>query len=62
MYLDFFSFSAQNKALTITANCCQGLLLEEYPLVVDDLPVLSCRMINDDKKSVDTLSHPVQAG
>ena len=48
MYLDFFSFSAQNKALTITANCCQGLLLEEYPLVVDALPVLSSRMINDD--------------
>ena len=46
MYLDFFSISAQ--ALTITANCCQGLLLEEYPLVVDALPVLSSRMINDD--------------
>ena len=24
MYLDFFSISAQNKALTVTANCCQG--------------------------------------
>ena len=62
MYLHFFSISAQNKALVITVNSCQGLLLEEYPLVVDALPVLSCRMINDDKKSVDTLSHPVQAG
>ena len=54
MYLDFFSISAQNKALAITANCCQGLLLEEYPLVVDALPVLSSRLIHDDKKSVDT--------
>ena len=52
MYLDF-SISAQNKAWTNTAKCCQGLLLEEYPLVVDALPVLSSRMINDDKKSVD---------
>merc|ERR1719347_942427 len=25
MYLDFFSISAQNKALTVTANCCQGM-------------------------------------
>ena len=54
MYLDFFSISAQNKALAITANCCQGLLLEEYPLVVDALPVLSSRLNHDDKKSVDT--------
>ena len=54
MYLDFFSISAQNKALAITANCCQGLLLEEYPLVVDAIPVLSSRLIHDDKKSVDT--------
>ena len=23
MYLDFFSISAQQKALTVTANCCQ---------------------------------------
>ena len=25
VYLDFFSISAQNKALAITANCCQVL-------------------------------------
>ena len=54
MCLDFFSISAQNKALAITANCCQGLLLEEYPLVVDALPVLSSRLIHDDKNLVDT--------
>eukprot|EP00092_Neocalanus_flemingeri_P014477 GFUD01015622.1.p1 GENE.GFUD01015622.1~~GFUD01015622.1.p1 ORF type:complete len:1754 (-),score=538.42 GFUD01015622.1:509-5770(-) len=54
MYLDFFSISAQNKALTVTANCCQGLLVEEYSLVSEALPVLSSRLIHDDKKSVDT--------
>ena len=43
MYLDFFSISAQNKSLAITAYCCQGPLLEEYSLVVDALPVLSSR-------------------
>ena len=48
MYLDF-SISAQNKAWTNTANCCQGQLFEEYPL-----PVLSSRLIHDDKKSVDS--------
>ena len=53
-YLDFFSISAQNKSLAITAYCCQGPLLEEYPLVVDALPVLSSRLIHDDKNSVDT--------
>ena len=54
MYLYFFSISAQNKSLAITAYCCQGPLLEEYPLVVDALPVLSSRLIHDDKNSVDT--------
>ena len=55
MYLDF-SISAQNKARTNTANCCQGQLLEEYPLASDALPVpvLSSRLIHDDEKSVDT--------
>ena len=33
MYLDFFAIPAQNKALTVTANCCQGLLIEEFTLV-----------------------------
>ena len=54
MYLDFFSISAQNKAWTNTANCCQGQLLEEYPLARDALPVLSSRLIHDDKMLVDT--------
>ena len=53
MYLDF-SISAQNKARTNTANCCQGQLFEEYPLARDALPVLSSRLIHDDKKSVDS--------
>ena len=53
MYLEF-SISAQNKAWTNTANCCQGQLLEEYPLARDALPVLSSRLIHDDKMLVDT--------
>ena len=32
----------------------QGLLPEEFPLVVDALPVLSGRLVHDDKKSVET--------
>ena len=54
MYLDFFSISAQQKALTVTSNCCQGLLSEEFPLVSDALPVLSSRLNHDDKKTMDT--------
>ena len=45
---------SQNKARTNTANCCQGQLLEEYPLARDALPVLSSRLIHDDKMLVDT--------
>ena len=29
-YLDFFGITAQRNALSITANCCSGLLPEEF--------------------------------
>ena len=29
-YLDFFSITSQRNALSITANCCSGLLPEEF--------------------------------
>ena len=32
----------------------QVVLPEEFPLVVDALPVLSSRLVHDDKKSVET--------
>ncbi len=53
MYLDFFSISAQNKALTVTANCCVGLLPEELCLVVECLPILATRLAHEDKQSVE---------
>jgi len=53
MYLDFFSISAQVKALTVTANSCQGLQSEEFVLVQEAIPIISSRLKNDDKKSVD---------
>jgi len=53
MYLDFFSISAQVKALTITANSCQGLQAEEFVLVQEAIPIISSRLRNEDKKSVD---------
>ena len=42
------------KVLTVTANCCQGLLVEEFSLVSDALPVLSSRLNHNDKKTMDT--------
>jgi E3 ubiquitin-protein ligase TRIP12 len=53
MYLDFFSISAQVKALTVTANSCQGLQSEEFVLVQEAIPIISSRLKNEDKKSVD---------
>ncbi|GFW84310.1 e3 ubiquitin-protein ligase TRIP12 [Trichonephila clavipes] len=55
MYLDFFSINAQRAALAITANCCQNLLLDEFELVQDSLPLLSARMTHQDKKSVESV-------
>ena len=42
-FLDFFSISAQRNALTITSNCCQNLLPEEFVHVADALCILSSR-------------------
>jgi E3 ubiquitin-protein ligase TRIP12 len=53
MYLDFFSISAQVKALTVTANSCQALQSEEFNFVQDAIPIISSRLRNEDKKSVD---------
>jgi len=53
MYLDFFSISAQVKALTVTANSCQQLQTEEFAFVKEAIPIISSRLRNDDKKSVD---------
>lgn len=53
-FLDFFSISAQRNALTITSNCCQNLLPEEFVHVADALSILSSRLIHDDKKSAET--------
>eukprot|EP00095_Tigriopus_kingsejongensis_P008879 maker-scaffold15_size728074-snap-gene-6.27 protein:Tk08879 transcript:maker-scaffold15_size728074-snap-gene-6.27-mRNA-1 annotation:"e3 ubiquitin-protein ligase trip12 isoform x2" len=51
MFLDFFSITAQRNALTVTSNCCQGLLAEEFVHVQDALTILSSRLVHDDKKS-----------
>lgn len=53
-FLDFFSISAQRNALTITSNCCQNLLPEEFAHVADALSILSSRLVHEDKKSADT--------
>jgi E3 ubiquitin-protein ligase TRIP12 len=53
-FLDFFSISAQRNALTISSNCCQNLLPEEFVHVADALCILSSRLIHDDKKSAET--------
>ena len=53
-FLDFFSISAQRNALTITSNCCQNLLPEEFVHVADALSILSSRLIHEDKKSAET--------
>lgn len=44
MYLDFFSINAQRAALAITANCCQNLHAEEFPLVSQSLTLLASRL------------------
>lgn len=51
MFVDFFSITAQRNALAITANCCQGLLPEEFVHVKDALGIISSRLVHEDKKS-----------
>ncbi|XP_017891758.1 E3 ubiquitin-protein ligase TRIP12 isoform X1 [Ceratina calcarata] len=52
-FVDFFNITAQRAALTITANCCQNLHPDDFHLVVDSLPLLTSRLTNQDKKSVE---------
>ena len=51
--LTFFvnSITAQRNALSITSNCCQNLLPEEFVFVTDALSTLSTRLVHEDKKS-----------
>ncbi|CAK9822921.1 E3 ubiquitin-protein ligase TRIP12 [Anthophora retusa] len=52
-FVDFFNITAQRAALTITANCCQNLHPDDFHLVADSLPLLTSRLTNQDKKSVE---------
>lgn len=54
-YLDFFSINAQRSALTIAANCCQGITPEEFTFIQDSLVTLSSHLTSTDKKSVESI-------
>lgn len=54
-YLDFFSINAQRSALSITANCCQNVTPDEFPLVKDALETLSTHLNHQDKKCVESI-------
>lgn len=54
-YLDFFSINAQRCALSITANCCQNLHIEEFHFVKGSLPLLARLLAQQDKKSVESI-------
>ena len=54
-YLDFFSINAQRSALSITANCCQNLSVDEFSLVQESLATLSAHLTHPDKKSVESI-------
>ncbi|XP_026293450.2 E3 ubiquitin-protein ligase TRIP12 [Frankliniella occidentalis] len=55
MYLDFFSINAQRAALCVTANCCQNLHADEFHFVSQSLPLLAGRLVQQDKKSVESV-------
>lgn len=55
MYLDFFSINAQRNALSVTANCCLNLTLEEFQFVSESLTLLANRLTQQDKKSVESV-------
>ncbi|XP_050539667.1 E3 ubiquitin-protein ligase TRIP12 isoform X2 [Daktulosphaira vitifoliae] len=54
-YIDFFSINAQRAALAITANCCQNMNADEFHYVAKSLPLLSSRITQQDKKSVESV-------
>ena len=43
-FVDFFSISAQRSALSITANCCQSMTMDEFHYVRESLPLLTARL------------------
>ncbi|CAH0556432.1 unnamed protein product [Brassicogethes aeneus] len=55
MYLDFFSINAQRNALSITANCCLNLTLEEFQFVQESLGLLASRLTQQDRKCVESV-------
>lgn len=55
MFLDFFSISAQRAALQVTANCCQTMSSDEMHYIRDSLAMLSGRLSQQDKKSVESV-------
>ncbi|XP_025418550.1 E3 ubiquitin-protein ligase TRIP12 [Sipha flava] len=54
-FIDFFSINAQRAALAITANCCQNMNSDEFHYVFKSLPLLSSRVTQQDKKSVESV-------
>lgn len=54
-FIDFFSINAQRAALAITANCCQNMNADEFHYVSKSLPLLSSRVTQQDKKSVESV-------
>ncbi|XP_060862971.1 E3 ubiquitin-protein ligase TRIP12 isoform X1 [Metopolophium dirhodum] len=54
-FIDFFSINAQRAALAITANCCQNMNADEFHYVSKSLPLLSSRITQQDKKSVESV-------
>lgn len=55
LFLDFFSIVAQRSALSIAANCCHSVSSEDFHFVQDSVPVLSQRLTNQDKKSLESV-------
>lgn len=55
LFLDFFSIVAQRSALAIAANCCHSVSSEEFHFVQDSIPILSNRLNNQDKKSLESV-------
>eukprot|EP00794_Sanderia_malayensis_P011042 gene11042-12207_t len=55
LYLDFFSIAAQRCALGIAANCCQSVTIDDFHHVKDTIAILSGKLTNQDKKSIDNV-------
>lgn len=55
LFLDFFSIVAQRSALGIAANCCHSVTADEFHCVKDSIAILSNRLNNQDKKSLESV-------